>query len=364
MADTYGALKLPVQLPDGTDAVSDPALSRLGEYFQAFCNANGQAAFDRLGVPRVRGLAPPVIRSIFTHDPTKLVFNEAHLPALYVTRSNGGKPEWIAEDYRIATDVWTVLWVFPPGQQANQRIRESFTNAIGKMTDMAIEMVRSPAWAWADDPDTKSASLVAAPATIKTAIASSASHVSYTGAALNGAIGATVFAPGRHPTITVSGTVAHVLAGSIVTVTGLGDDGAARTSSIVLSAAAGTYRGDWLLTRIDSIAVPGQVGTGASFTFGLDAFAGRGTSILNATGLQDIEVTSWTDKMVAIRMSGSLPTKTYDAIEIKLSTEERWTQDTSPLDDMSPANGDPGIDATITYSDGTGALQRMTLPVP
>lgn len=355
MADTYGALQVPVQIANGTDAVADPALSRLGEYLQAFLNAYGQQAFDRLGFPVIKGVSCPVVRTIWTHDPTEYVFNEAHLPALYITRINGSRPVWHAEDYRQQEDTWTLQWVFPPGAQANQRTRDSFTNAIAKYVDIAIEKVRDHVWAWVLDPDTKAASVVADPVAIKTSTASSTVAATYSGAGLNGTVGASTFAPARHPTVTISGTATDILDGSTVSVTGLGADGTARISLVTLSATAGTYVGDWMLTSVTSIDVPAQVGTGALLTFGLDAYQGRGTSILNATGLQEIEVASWADKMIAIRMSDGQPVKTYDAVEVKLTTVERWVTDTSTLDE-------PGFDGTIPYSDGAGILERMILP--
>jgi hypothetical protein len=356
VADTYGALQVPVQLPVGSDAVSDPALTRLGEYLQIFLNTYAQAAFDKIGLPVGKNGRPPVVRTIWSHDPTEYVFSESHLPAMYITRTGGTKPVWRAEDYRISSDQWTIQWIFPPAQQANQRMRDSITNALVKYIDLAIEKVRDPAWAWALDPDPKAASVLAAPTAIKLSVASSTSTANYTGSALDGTVGASSFAPPRHPTVTVAGTAGAILAGSTVIVTGTGadDDATPRTSVITLSAAAGTYEGDWNLSSVTSIDVPAQLGTGATLTFGLAPYVGRGTSILNATGLMDLEVASWSDKMIAIKMSSGVDPRTYDAVEIKLMTEERWIQDTSLLDDQ-------GLDVTIPYSDGTGVLERMTL---
>ncbi len=356
MADTYGALEVPVQVPVGTDAVADPAQTRVAEYLQTFLNTYAQTAFDRLGYVPVKSVQVPVVRTIWTHDPADYVFSEAHLPALYVTRTGGKRPEWRAEDYRIIEDTWQIQWIFPPAPQANQRSRDSFTNAIVKLIDIAIEKVRDPCWSWVLDPDEKAASVIADADAIKLAVASSTSVATYTGAALDGIVGASAISPARNPTVTVGGTAASILDGSVVTVTGLGsdDDATPRTSLVTLSATAGTYTGDWMLSSITSIDVPAQLGAGATLTFGLDAYAGRGTSILNATGLMDIEVASWSDKMIALKMAHGADPRVYDAVEIKLSTEEHWVQDTSLLDDQ-------GLDATIPYSDGTGVLERFTL---
>jgi hypothetical protein len=120
--------------------------------------------------------------------------------------------------------------------------------AVHRAADALDEVGRDPAWVATGDTDTTAATVAAAPTTIKTSIASAVTAQSYTGAALNGAIGAGAISPPRLPSVTVSGTAADVLADSIVTFTGTGADGTARVSRVTLAAAAGTYYGDWSLS--------------------------------------------------------------------------------------------------------------------
>jgi hypothetical protein len=98
--------------------------------------------------------AAPIVREYFTHDPEEAVFNEKHLPALFLFRQPGGEPEWLAADYRIDTTNVTVLWVFPLAAQEKVRARSPMVNAIRKSIDAAIERGRHPSWVDADDPDT------------------------------------------------------------------------------------------------------------------------------------------------------------------------------------------------------------------
>ena len=270
METTYGALQIPVQLPATGEEISDPAISLIANYCKALLNTYAQAAWSTVA-PTVKGLttapnglASPVVRAAFGHNPEEESFTEDALPALYLWRAKGAPAYYLAEDYRVSDETWTLLWLFRPAQQDARRIRQSFVNAVYKIIDDGIERQRDPVYVAATDTDPTAATTPAAPTTIKTAITSSTSAQTYSGAALNGAIGGTVFAPPQLPTVTVTGASCS----GTVEFTGLGGDGAERVSRVDL-AGTGTFAGDWDLTQITSIYVPAQAGTAATLTFGL-----------------------------------------------------------------------------------------------
>lgn len=348
MADLYGIEAIPLAAPTGTDAVSDRAISLFGAYFSAVLNARAPLAWAAVApapTGTVTALTMPVVRAVLTHDPRKVSFAENQLPAIYMDRASGERPVWQTEDWRILRDSWTLLWVFPPAVQATQRARNSITSGIVKVIDRAVEQCRDPAWVATGDTDETAATVAAAPTAIKTSIASAVTAQSYTGAALNGAIGAGAISPPRLPSVTVSGTAADVLADSIVTFTGTGADGTARVSRVTLAAAAGTYYGDWSLSAVSAIDVPAQTGTGALFTFGLAAFTGLGSIPMVLAGLQEIEVRGWKDITFTLAMEGA-PARTYEALEVTFDVVEELHPDTDALDNAA-------LDVGFTYSDGT-----------
>lgn len=347
MADLYGVEAIPLAAPTGTDAVADRAISLFGAYFSAVLNARAPLAWAAVApapTGTVTALTMPVVRTVLTHDPRKVSFSEAQLPAIYLDRTSGERPLWQVEDWRIVNDAWTMLWVFPPAVQATQRARNSITTGIVKVIDRAVEQCRDPAWVLTGDADTTAATVAALPTAIKTSIASAVTAQSYTGAALNGSIGAGAISPPRLPSVTVAGTAADVLADSVVTFTGTGADGTARASRVTLSAAAGTYYGDWTLAAVTSIDVAAQVGAGATFTFGLAAFTGLGSIPMVLAGLQSIAVRGWKDITFTLTMEGA-PARTYEALEVTFDVVEELHPDTDALDNSA-------LDVGFTYSDG------------
>lgn len=328
MADTYGALAIPLPAPPAGGSVADPGLDVMAAFFAAVLNARAQVAWTAVQPPvtglatQPNGVVNPIVRTILEHNPEMVVFDEKQLAAIYLDRVSGEEPFWLAEDYRNTHDVWRLLWVFPTAVQYTQRIRNSFTNGIVKVLDRAIEALRDPAFVWPGDPDATASSIAAAPTTIKTTVATAVTAQSYSGGALNGAIGGTAFTPSRLPSVTVGGTVTDVVEGSVVAFTGLGADGGARTSRIVLSAAAGVYTGDWALTQVVEVGVEAQAGTGATLALGLAAFVGLGSVAMVVAGLQQIKITGWKDRTLVIPMAEGAPARTYDALEVMFAVVE------------------------------------------
>jgi len=119
---------------------------------------------------------------------------------------------------------------------------------------------------------------------IKTSIASSASPVSYSGAALNGVIGAGAISPPRNITIT---TTTHAdIDAVVVVVTGTDINGDALTENITLTDGGGvTDAGLKAFASVEQVDIPAQGGTGGALTIGFGARIGLGKPLLSRAGL-------------------------------------------------------------------------------
>ena len=365
---TYGATTIPVVLPGSplTEATGDPALNVWAAFFKAYVNAYGVAAWNAC-YPRTNTMAEliPPIRTTHTHNPTRrtvLPFNERDFPCLFLYRTGGQAPSWEWLEGRVKRDNVTAMWVFPTGAQEATRIRVPFANALQALFDSGIEKMRDPSYVHPGDPDPTAASIAADPDSIKTSVATSALAQSYSGVALNGLIGGAAFAQPRAFTVTISGSASAFVNGSTVVVTGkdvLGRD-LSRTITISNAAVPATFASDYGFTQITQIDVAGQVdGTGA-FEFGLGAYAGRGSLLLNftPTGLQ--RAGNWQPDQVEVEIGTALPdgsvrptTAVYEAVSITFEAFEIWTRD-----DYATLVGLSGV----VSANGAGFEQRMQIP--
>lgn len=118
---------------------------------------------------------------------------------------------------------------------------------------------------------------------IKTSIASSTSTVTYSGSALNGAIGAAVISPPRNITVTTAGgTPAD--APATATITGLAIDGSTQTEAISVGQTATTVAGAKAFAYVTSIALTAGDGTGATMTFGTGDVIGLDSKLMSLGG--------------------------------------------------------------------------------
>lgn len=335
-SDTYGALQIPVQAPPapGTE-ISDPAVTIVVQYLKACLIKYASAAWGTVAktvVTPAGTVKHPVVATSNGHNPVEESFTDIQLPALYLWRTKGERPFWLTEDWRITTDTWTLLYIFREATQDGRRIRQSFINAIVKIVDAMIEQERDPAYVASWDTDPLARDTAAVPDAIKTSIASSISAQTYSGAALNGATGGNAFVSPQVPTVTATGT------GGVGTVefTGIGSDGQPRISRVVMTG-VGTFVGDFELSQVTQIDVPDQADTGATFTFGLNGFTGLGTNVLVLGNLLDIEVASWTERIWTLPMNDvSGANRSYDALEISFTVQERWTRDGTTIVPLDP----------------------------
>jgi hypothetical protein len=122
---------------------------------------------------------------------------------------------------------------------------------------------------------------------IKTAIASVASTVTYSGSALNGAIGAGAISPPRNITVTTAG-VTPADAPATATITGTAIDGSAQTDSITISQTAATAAGTKAFATVTSIALTAGDGTGATLAFGTGNVVGLDSKLDSIGGVAGI----------------------------------------------------------------------------
>lgn len=118
---------------------------------------------------------------------------------------------------------------------------------------------------------------------IKTAIASSTDVVTYSGADLNGAIGAGVISPPRNILITTAGSTASD-APATATITGLAVDGSVQTETITVAQTATTAAGVKTFASVVSIALPAGDGTGATLAFGTGVVIGLDSKLMDLGG--------------------------------------------------------------------------------
>lgn len=349
---TYGATTIPVSVPANalTEATGDPALDVWATFFKAYVNRYAQAAWTAC-YPRVNTQAEPIppIRTTHTHNPnrpTVLPFNERDFPCLFIYRTGGAAPEWEWLDGRISHDAVTCLWVFPTGAQDATRIRVPFANALQKLFDAGIEAMRDACYVHPSDTDPTAATIAADVDSIKTSIATSTGAQTYSGAALNGVVGATAFVQPRAFTATITGLVGAFVNGSTITVTGKDVLGRTMSKTLTISTETipATFSTGYAFTQITQVVVAAQAALTGAFTFGLSAYTGRGSLLMNFTPIGFKRVGPWAVDQVEVEISAGITespireTRIYEAVSIPFETFELWTRD-----DYATLNGLDGV---------------------
>jgi hypothetical protein len=120
MADYFGALTFPAQIPGPNSSVFDPALDAIGGYLSACLNDQLKSSWGAVnpGVPFVKS---------FRTDTPGYEFNERDLPALFVWRS-GSVDEQVTDDWTETITEVTVTWVPQNAVQAKRSLRATGVN--------------------------------------------------------------------------------------------------------------------------------------------------------------------------------------------------------------------------------------------
>jgi len=149
---------------------------------------------------------------------------------------------------------------------------------------------------------------------IKLAIASSLAVQTYSGAALNGAVGAGTMNPPRNITVTTAG-VTPADAPATATVLGVDVNGAVISETITVAQTATIAVGAKAFAKVTSITLPVGQGAAATLAFGFGALIGLGKKIVTRAGLTSpvreiavgVEVTTGTFAAASV----GLPNGTY-----------------------------------------------------
>jgi len=152
MADTYGDLTIPAQLPADTGQTESQPVDRVldcfGAYLKAVLIANVGAMWDA-AAPSLK----PIVRRVFTADPEDVLLNEAHLPALFVWDAEQNNHQQIADDWWTTDRSIVVLWMFEPGNITQREFRMRVQNAVTTTIHHELAMGRNPAWIDPTDTD-------------------------------------------------------------------------------------------------------------------------------------------------------------------------------------------------------------------
>lgn len=158
MADTFGANQLPLQpgplTSPGAQATPQPAQDRtLGtilDFTRAFLITD-QNATSAWGIVGLDPAHPPIV-ALFTYNPDHYGLQSESLPALFGWR-DGGKFEWIAEDWETEVVTIKLLWVLPLVLDEDQQRRDPFGDAFIKAVYTAFSRGRTPSWVVSGDED-------------------------------------------------------------------------------------------------------------------------------------------------------------------------------------------------------------------
>lgn len=347
MADTFGGLTLPAPTTDSP--IGDPAIGKLLGFFKAVVNAYVGDAWATLR-PRAGDEALP-IRNTSSDDPHLRTFNEKDLPTLFMWRRQGKPVDW-ASDLQVSEDLVRGLWVFPPEPQFKQTPRSPFGNSLVKALVKALNLGRDPAWFDTGDTEVTALSYAADADSIKTSIATSLTAQSYSGAALNGVVGATVMSPRRALTVTTTaeGAPTYNTTDPIVwTYIDWCDQEVTTSVMLTSTTALQTITTVIEAKRVVSVAPPAQLLATGAFTFGTAAVVGRGSVLTTRAGLMKCDITEWQPVKLDIQVlddDGRVDlVKSYSAIQIELAIQERHTVD---LEDSSRFPAIDGLDLTVS----------------
>lgn len=146
-ATRFGALDLPTPAPADGETGGDPAIDIL----LAFARDVMVAQLTQVHA-KVAPNTGPVVRHVFPYNPAEGPFEVKQLAALYAWRSSDESLR-LADDIDLTTSTLSLLWVFVPAKEDNQKRRWPIVNAVAKVLVSALLRGRHPAWTKANDPE-------------------------------------------------------------------------------------------------------------------------------------------------------------------------------------------------------------------
>jgi hypothetical protein len=350
MADTYGAIELPVAAPsDGPtpsptlSAVSDPGLDVLLAFIKAVVNSELSAAWHK----RAPGIDPIAFTASYNPEGPPLGFmNDRKGGSLYGYRKPNVAPYDYSDEFRVTEDAWTFLWVPFEQPQARSGPYGAIISGLSKVVDAAIWKTRHQAYQKAGDTDPKALDVAALPTSVLLSKATLTSQHTYSGAGLDGSIGAAAISPARGITIMLGGDSSSFALGSTITLSGTDLLGFSQSETFTIATGSDTFASSAGYIAVTSVAVDAQTGSDGTIVVGTGAFVGRGTLLLPALGAMRIwplKQAAW--RYLKIQRDGAKPVA-YPAIEFSYVVREQRVRDTSDLDDSA-------LTYSLLRSDGT-----------
>lgn len=351
MTEKYGDVSFPVPIPTRGEASGDRARSILLGLVKAVLNAYVLPAWNDVCPGK------KVVESTFPFNPEWEMFRDSGLPAVYLWRNAGDPPERMGDEWREQRDFVHVRWVFPVQPQTVAKLREPIVGALTKAVDRALFNTRDPAYVHPDDTDEMAPTYLEELDALVTVKATSTGAQTFATTGFDGAKGQASLTriPKRGVVLNLRGSAASWVHGSEIVVTGedvLGNP-VVHTLTVDTSRIPGRLFTTSSLTKIVSVVVDPQADAAASFSIGLGARVGYGTSIVNF-GHFDVGMEKAAAFVpVSIAFKGSPRVMKYPAIEWVLSIQERLVPDAA--DYQTPGNGiDQFGDPAVVPSAGVG----------
>ncbi len=349
--DTYGALDdVPVASRD--QAVTDPALSIILDYFTAVLNARLAVAWQSVTPGK------EVVRQSFTYDPEREWFSKKSLPAIYGYREGGKPTTRIGDDWQDAEDVLVLTWAFPLATQSHASFRRAILNGLNKVLDRAVMLLRDPAYVDPTDPAKDAPTYAAEPEAIKLSVATNVAAQSYSGAALDGARATATLSPPRGFEVSLSGSSAAFVNGSTIIATGTNALNLAQSVTMTIDTSKIPYvlKAGVDFKTVTQVNVAAQASGAGTISFGLGARKGYGSLLTARASLVRMWVTKAAHPYELTIRRPNQESLVYPAIRWVLGIRERLTRNPlaeGAVENDSAATGNQASLTTTRADDGT-----------
>lgn len=363
MADTFGSLALQIPAPSArTDlpitiaaanvSLADPCLDTLNSYIQAVLNYEGNTAWEvRAPGTQIKRMA----RFVSTNDPREGEFNDNMLPGLFLYRQKGTVSTKYADDLPATEEILILEWVFPADAQHKERARNNIINGLSKILVLALEQGVHPAWVVTSDN--------AQPTAIKLSAATPIVDTTYSGVALDGAIGGGAVNAARPVTVTTSVAVGAYNITDPIVITGTLPSGETGfTDELILTNANGgeTITGSWNFSSVQSIEVPAQALATGTLTFGYADSPEKayGSPVRRHAGLTQLRCGVGERKPLVLKAGKDIE---YDVVRFEIRTQELFTADASAYQTWAQAVDGIGIRIEETIAETPEIYQTADL---
>ncbi len=351
MSDTFGGITIPVGV---TTPAGDPMLGKIGAFIQAVANNYVATAYDATKMGAGMPTEQPIATVFAGVEPERYTFDDRQLPALFVYRKRLEFAQRTQDDEDSSGEVLALL-IFPHDDYSHIQKRLSIWNAIARVIAAAFTSGLHPSWVDPDDATPGAASVLESANAIKLSVATSTSAQSYSGAALNGSVGAALMTPRREPTITTSFSAGTYVGPAVCTYLDWADR--TKSKSVALASDGGETLGIGEdVKQVISWSLPAQSNTSGSFQFGTNAVVGVGSDLLSQAAIKSVhlvsaELVKHNVEVLSGDDDSKFEIRKYDAIDMRLAVIEDLTVDTSDAGRFYPIDTLPhGVDIDVVQA--------------